>query len=330
MFPNSNLSKLSPKFFCEKCNFKTQRKGQFDTHCLTAKHEILTNPNNNPNINLSESKFTCTCGKKYKHLSTLSTHKRKCLFLKSDHDITQLNEHPSSLVSTNELVAELRQQHQDFKNIITEQSKQIVEQNRHIVELIEKSNSNAITTINNNNTNNNKFNLNIFLNEQCKDAMNIHDFVNSIQLQLSDLENMGELGYAGGISKIFIDGLKQLDICKRPIHCSDTKRETLYIKDKDAWEKANQDREMLYWAIKQISHKNVKQIPEWQKENPDYSDIDSNVHERFMKIDCESMGGHDVEEDRLNYNKIIRNVAKEVALERTTKSSGNDTEPPHV
>ena len=172
--------------------------------------------------------------------------------------------------------------------------------------------------------------MQVFLNEQCKDAMNIHDFVNSIQLQLSDLENMGELGYAGGISKIFIDGLKQLDICKRPIHCSDTKRETLYIKDKDAWEKANQDREMLYWAIKQISHKNVKQIPEWQKENPDYSDIDSNVHERFMKIVCESMGGHDVEEDRLNYNKIIRNVAKEVALERTTKSSGNDTEPPHV
>jgi hypothetical protein len=177
---------------------------------------------------------------------------------------------------------------------------------------ITMNNSNNTT----NNTTNNKFNLNFFLNEQCKDALNIMDFVNSLTLKLTDLENVGKLGYTEGITKIFINGLKQLDVFKRPIHCSDLKREILYIKDDNTWEKENVEKEKIKKAIKTISHNNIKQIPEWQKEYPQSTDITTKKHDQYMKIVGESMGGFTTEENEKYYNKIIKNVAKEVIIEK--------------
>jgi hypothetical protein len=149
------------------------------------------------------------------------------------------------------------------------------------------------------------------LNEKCKDALNIMDFINSLKVNLTDLETVGKLGYSEGISKIFIRELKELDIFKRPIHCSDAKRETMYVKDKDAWNKENEDNERLKLAIKYIAHKNVVQIPQWININPDAIDYDSKKHLEYMRIISESMGGKHEEDD---YDKIIRNVARAVVI----------------
>jgi hypothetical protein len=142
------------------------------------------------------------------------------------------------------------------------------------------------------------------------------DFVNSLTIQLTDLENIGRLGYTEGISKIFINGLKQLDIFKRPIHCSDLKRETLYVKDENIWEKDSEEKGKIKQAIKSIANKNIKQIPDWQKENPSSQDTSTKKHDEYMKIVGESMGGFNAEEDERNYNKIIKNVAKEVTIDK--------------
>jgi hypothetical protein len=168
---------------------------------------------------------------------------------------------------------------------------------------------------NTNCNNKTKFNMNFFLNEQCKDAMNIMDFVNTMQLQLSDLERVGEQGYVKGISHIIVNNLKNLDIHKRPIHCSDVKRETMYVKDEDIWEKENEKKDKLSKMIKHIVHKNQKQIGSWQEENPEYNDSESMKCDEFLKIVGESMNGLTNDEESDGYtNKIIKNIAKEVII----------------
>jgi hypothetical protein len=175
--------------------------------------------------------------------------------------------------------------------------------------------------ITNNVTNNttNNFNLNLFLNEKCKDALNLMDFVNSLKLQIKDLEETASLGYSEGISRIFIKGLQELDVYKRPIHCSDLKREILYIKDKNQWEKEDEEKSKLTQAIKHIGNNNIKQIPEWQKENPEYKNPESKKNDQFMKLICNTMSGNSKEEQELNINRVIRNVSKEVVIDKNIK-----------
>ena len=212
------------------------------------------------------------------------------------------------------VVMELLKQHGEFKDLIKEQNKIILEQNKHVCELI-SSGKIGNTTNSHNITNKNKFNINLFLNEQCKDAMNIMDFVNSLQLQLTDLEKVGENGFVKGISNILIKNLKELDINKRPIHCSDLKRETMYVKDENTWEKESGKKDKLTKMIQHVAHKNVKQLPEWQKENPDFNHSESVESEKYLKIVGESMGGSTEDDDIENYNKIIKTIAKEVSIE---------------
>jgi len=313
------------------------RKSQFEIHCLTAKHKILTNPNDPTNEYLSktENELSCKCGKKYKHLSSLCAHKKKCAYQniitekkKSEHELTC---DQNNIIETDEtktpptqsdpintgLIIELLKQNQEFKSLLAEQNKHMVEQNKHMLELMEKGIGN-ITNNNNisNNITKNKFNLNIFLNEQCKDAMNIMDFVNSLQLKLSDLERVGELGYVKGISHIVLNKLKDLDVCKRPIHCSDLKRETMYVKDENAWEKENGKNEKITKMIKHVAHKNQKQINEWRQENPEHKNPESVKCDKYLAIVNQSMGGSTEDDDINNYNKIIKNIAKEVIIDR--------------
>ena len=154
------------------------------------------------------------------------------------------------------------------------------------------------------------------LNETCKDAMNIMDFVSQLQVGIKDLEETGRLGFAEGISKIFIKGLKQINVNDRPIHCSDSKRETLYIKSNNEWAKENEDNVVLTNAIKHVAHKNIKQISEWTKEHPEYNDPDSKENDRYLKIVSESMSGTTKEETVKNYNKIIKNIVKETVIDK--------------
>jgi hypothetical protein len=293
-------SKLPSHFFCEKCNYKSSNKKDYSKHLLTRKHKNTDNQ-----LTFTDEKsqktpsFICDCGNEYKHRQSLFNHKKKCVKSKEE-----------PIEESNNVILELLKQNQEFKDLI-------IEQNKQIVELASKVGNTVNNTTNNNSNNtNNNFNLQFFLNEQCKDALNIMDFINQLQLNTTDLDMVGRLGYTEGISKLFIRGLKELDLFKRPIHCSDLKREILYVKDKDSWEKDNDEKKKMKNAIKYIAAKNFKQIHEWQEENPDSNDYDSKKNTDYNKIVLHSMGGATAEEDENNYNKIIRNVAKEVTIDK--------------
>ena len=310
--------KVAPHFYCKTCDYTTSRKFNLDKHELTPKH---INANNASEMLTVSSKkvvkwINCTCGVKYKHLSSLCRHKQQCTW-KPDPDCTIGTQDVSIIpvtdasnnVISSELVLELLKQNNEFKSLIAEQ-------NKHILELMEKGIGNTTNTNCNNTINKNKFNLNIFLNEQCKDAMNIMDFVNSLQLKLSDLERVGELGYVKGIGHIVLNKLKALDVCKRPIHCSDLKRETMYVKDENSWEKENGKNEKITKMIKHVAHKNQLQINEWRQENPEHKNPESVKCDKYLAIVNQSMGGSTEDDDINNYNKIIKNIAKEVIIDK--------------
>ena len=191
----------------------------------------------------------------------------------------------------------------------------MIDQNKQMLELAKNAGNNSNVNINTNNSNN-SFNLNVFLNEPCKDAMNIMEFVDQLQVSVKDLEETGRLGYSEGISKIFINGLKQINISDRPIHCSDSKREIVYIKDKNEWTKEDDNKSLLTNAIKHVAHKNMRQIKEWTKVNPEYNDSSSKQNDRYLKIVSNSMNGSTEEETNKNYNKIIKNITKETIIEK--------------
>jgi hypothetical protein len=294
---SSNVQNCSTKFLCEKCNYSTSRKSQYERHLLTPKHKKASDCYVLASEKVPKT-FKCNCGKEYKHDSSYYKHKKICKQIEPIVDTEQ----------SNNVILELLKQNQEFKELI-------IEQNKQIVELASKVGANTINNTTNNTTNN--FNLQFFLNEQCKDALNIMDFINQLQLNTNDLDMVGRVGYSEGISKLFIRGLKELDVFKRPVHCSDLKREVVYVKDKDAWEKDNEEKKKMKTAIKYIAAKNFKQINEWREKNPESNDYDSQRHMDYHQIIIHSMGGSTKEEDEKHYNKIIKNVAKEVIIDKT-------------
>jgi hypothetical protein len=307
METNKKVPKSAGKFFCNHCDFTCCKESNYNSHLLTRKHKILTNPNEKVPKN-ADKIYACDCGKKYKHMSSLCNHKKNCLGVKNiQTEQTVVTTENNSKLDHESLIHELMKQNTEFKTML-------IEQNTKIMELAKEG-----KYITNNTTNNNNFNLNFFLNEQCKDALNIMDFINQLQLNTTDLDMVGRLGYTEGISKLFIRGLKELDIFKRPIHCSDLKREVLYVKDKDAWEKDNDEKNKMKNAIKYVAAKNFKQINEWKEDNPESNDYDSKRHMDYHQIVIHSMGGATKEEDEKYYNKIIKNVAQEVTIDKNTK-----------
>jgi len=287
-----NCEKVAEKFSCEYCYYNTSRKSSYDKHILTAKHEKSIK--SIKSCNKVANHFSCQlCNKHYKDASGLWRHNKKCP--KSE------NAQISETKQLTELVIK-----------VVEQNKELTQQ---IVELSKSANNNNSININNVNSNN-KFNLNVFLNETCKDAINISDFVSSLVVSVNDLEETARLGYADGISKIFLNGLTQLDVHNRPVHCSDFKREVLYIKDNNEWTKETENKTVLTKAIKCIANKNIKQISEWQKQNPSYNDPESKQNDRYQQILYNCMSGSTKEEAENNYDKIIKNVAKKTVINK--------------
>ena len=287
------VPKSSETYFCEKCDYGTSRKSQYQRHLLTAKHknqQLATNL-----VPKGSTGFTCNCGKEFKDRSGLWRHSKNC-------QINEIVEKDEPI--TKELVMQLIKQNQNLQDMLHEQ-------HNKMFELAKEG-----KYITNNTTNNKTFNLQVYLNETCKDAINLTDFVDSIKVQIKDLEKVGEKGYAEGISEIFINNLQQLKTHSRPIHCSDSKRETLYIKDENQWSKDDEQKTTLTKAIKQVANKNIKQISEWQKQNPKYNDPESKQNDKYMQIVLNSMSGSTNEEANKNYEKIIKNVIKETVIEK--------------
>jgi hypothetical protein len=286
------VPKSSEKFHCEKCDYFTSRKSQFDRHILTDKHIQQQNSTFfNEKVPKSSNTFTCDCGKEYKDRSGLWRHKKKC-------NITEISEEDEP--TDKELIMMLIKENSELKHMVLDVCQKIQPLNN---------------TVNSHNVTNNKtFNLQFFLNETCKDAMNIMDFVDSIKLQLSDLEKVGKIGYVEGISSIIVKNLNSLDESKRPVHCTDTKREVMYVKDQDNWEKENENKLKLRKAIKHVAHKNTKMLNEFRVKNPDCLKSTSKVSDQYNKLVMEAMGGKG-DNDSEKENKIIKNIAKEVTID---------------
>jgi len=272
---------------------------------MTLKHKNLTNPNEKN----AENKLMCECGKIYKHMSTLCAHKKICKLQVCDTIMLSDKDTMNTLIDKNK---KLSKETLDLKQLILDQNKEFKEIILEICKQIQ-----PVQNINNNinNINNKTFNLNVFLNEHCKDAMNITDFVDSVKLQLSDLESVGKLGFVEGISNIIVKNLKALDIHKRPVHCSDSKREVMYVKDENKWEKENDEKKHLRKAIKHIAHKNSKMLPEFKAQHPDCGKSESLYSDHYNKLVIEAMGGRG-DNDSEKEDKIIRNIAKEVIIEK--------------
>lgn len=300
---SENSEDQNEKYYCEICDYKCSLLQHWKQHILTKKHKTRIFNNIDNSVNNDIQYFECDCGKSYKDRSGLWRHKKKC----SKEGMLYIDKNTQL---TPELVLKLIEQNKELQQTL-------IDQNKTIIELAQKAGS--YNTTNTNCGNNNKtFNLQVFLNETCKDAINMTDFVNQIQISLSELEETGKLGYAEGISKVFIKNLNEIDYKERPIHCSDSKREIIYIKDDNQWTKDDDKKTSLMKAIKQVANKNIKQIPEWQKVHPNYKDPESKDNDKYMNIILNSMSGSTTEESEKNYEKIARNIAKEVVINKTS------------
>jgi hypothetical protein len=305
-FFSENSEKTLQHFYCKTCDYLCFKKQHLSQHLDTMKHKTRIFNNVENSVNDTENKkFKCDCGNDYKDRSGLWRHKKIC---KNNFQISQIT--PQTQL-TPELVIKLIEQNKELQQTL-------IDQNKTIIELAKKSGSYTTNnTTNNNCGNTNKtFNLQVFLNETCKNAINMSDFVNQLQVSLSDLETTGQIGYAEGISKVFIKNLNEINYTNRPLHCSDSKRETLYIKENDKWTKDDDQKSGLTKAIKQVANKNIKQISEWQKLHPDFSDPDSKTNDKYMKIVFNSMCGSTKEEADKNYEKIAKKVIKEVIIDK--------------
>jgi len=333
---------LNPhEFYCGSCNYNTSRKGDYMKHCSTRKHmnQTKTLPAVSiHNIDADSNQFICsTCNRKYKDRSGLWRHARNmCYSPSTEHSPLKpaqnaqsnkknpkgnphsckeeyLNEpDATNFPISNDLIIEFIKQNQELKNILLEEREESRNRyNEQSAKIEELSKQTVVITNNHNN-----FNLNIFLNEKCKDAISMIDFVNSLQVDTCDVEYTGRYGYVEGITKIFIDGLKQLDIHKRPIHCTDLKRETLYIKEEKTWERDNNDKTKFKKAINAVVRKNMQQIVQWQEENPRCNILDTNEYVLHLNIMRQSLGGGNQEKAERNNIKIIKNIAKEVMINR--------------
>ena len=332
------FKKSSKKFYCEHCDYSTIRESQFNRHLLTRKHKMeiigtFGNPEETPK---NAKSFMCLCGKNFVSHSGLWKHKKKCNFEKKEEkeddeeekeEKEEKEEEEEDIINNTIVIKKKLKKHSEdsilheMLEVIKAQSKENLEQAKVIQEQAkamqekEKTLQAAIPRIGNttntiNNTQN--FNLNTFLNEDCKDALNLMDFVKSLQIGMEDLDTTGKLGFVESASKLLIKGLSELDVNKRPIHCSDLKRETLYIKDNDVWEKETETKEKIQNVVKELQHSSFCAVPNWVKHHPGCQRGDNKYNNEYMEI-VGNTAGVDKEKD---VNKIIKKLAKEVIINK--------------
>jgi len=308
---NKIKRKLSNKYCCKICDYNTDRKCNLENHFNSAKHVKEIN-GNEIKQKLSSDHICDICNKIYKTSAGLWKHNKKCIQIKYKEQNKIIIETENNNVSS-ELVLNIIHQNQEFKDLLIEQNKQNQELQKQMLEVCKNNTTNINNTMNN--SNNKTFNLQVFLNETCKDAMNIMDFVDSIKIQLCDIESIGELGFVNGMSKLIIKHLNALDENLRPVHCNDLKRESLFVKDANVWAKEDADNNKLKKAIKYIAHKNICALPEWRKKYPDCEYSDSKKSDQYNHIVIEAMGGSGDNDDE-KADKIISKIAKTITIDK--------------
>ena len=300
---NSTLLALNktPKYECNLCDFKCSKNCDYQRHISTLKH--IHRVNDNGGVFFNPKHICVVCNTYYKHASGLSRHKKICKYTEPVKSTPLPVDDP---MQTN-LILELVRQNQEFKQLL-------IEQNKTIIEVAKNSQIN--NTISNSNNNNKTFNLQFFLNETCKDAMNMKDFIQSLELSLPELEKMGEVGFAEGMSRVFVNRLNSLDVTKRPIHCSDVKREIIHIKDDNKWERDNANLDRLRKIIKQLTHKNILRVDDWKKANPGCTEYNNRKNDHYLKLTMEAIGPVDEADQKRDFGKIIRRVAESTAIDK--------------
>ena len=305
------LPKNPSIFICELCAFKCSKKSNWDKHTMTTKHKNRTFEDQK--MHNSINKFECECGKTYKYSRGLWTHKKSCN--SKNNDINMSIEKPidksddksdDSQLVVMELLQEMKEERK-INNKLCEDNKHLHEQ---MIEMAKHSGNNITNNITN------QFNLNVYLNETCKDAITLDDFIKSIELNADDFVRTGEIGFVKGISHAMVERIRDMEPHNRPIHCTDLKRETVYIKEDNKWEKEDVHKTKLRKAVKKVAHKNQQQLHTWQDENPNFEILNTPECEKFIDYSQAALGGYGDEEDEMFENKIMNNVLKEVVLDK--------------
>jgi len=298
-------------YVCDFCHFSTRKKTDFTRHNSTQKHKSNVTATTCNDKNENGQKYLCEfCEKSYNDRTGLWRHNKICNISSTSTNTEGENIVISNNPTDKELIIMLIKQNIELVKETSELKTMMIEQQNLVLEMAK----NGTTNITHTNSHNKAFNLNFFLNETCKDAMNIMDFVESIKLQVSDLESVGELGYVEGISNIIVKNLNALDVTQRPVHCTDKKRETIYIKDDNKWEK-DEERKMMHKMIKKVADKNARLLPKFTEKYPDYKNYHSKNSDKYSKIIVESMGGSG-DNDYEKEEKIIKNIAKNIVVEK--------------
>ena len=309
---NENAQKRAEIFSCEVCDYTCSKKSDLIRHFSTRKHSRITMDNETKMSKM----YNCPCGKVYKHSSGLSKHKRNCtIYNRTNGNTTEPP--PTDIEPNNTPIEQI-----DYKTLLVEAMTQMQQQQEELrnkdklmEKMIDKIGTTNNTTNNNNNTQNNHFNISLFLNEKCKDAINFSDFIERIEISHEDLENNAELGFVNGISKILMDNLNQLTVHERPIHCTDLKRETMYIKDDNEWQKEKEtNTQKLNDAIQEVSRKSMISLLDWKKTNPDYKNADSEFSNKCIAMQQQSIA---ITKKEQYYPKVVHKIAKESAIDKT-------------
>ena len=301
--------KVAYNYICIICNYRCCKKSDYTKHINTRKHQTRTNRTiNSPKV---APDYVCDCGKVYKARNSLWYHKQRCNN-SSIQPITDLSlpEPPSPHAPHQidpSLIVELLKENKELREMM-------IEQNKQVIDIAKNSGNTTNNTINN--TTNNKFNLNVFLNETCKDAINLNDFIQSIELTIDDFINTGEVGYVRGISDIMLERIRDMEPHVRPIHCTDLKREILYVKDSDIWAKEDENKTHIRKAVRIVANKNKSQVHPWIQENPKYDILDTPECDKFFEYSKASLGGYGKEEDEKFEKKIINNILKETVIDK--------------
>ena len=304
--------KIPKKYECIICNYITSNKKDYNKHLLTAKHNILTNTDIKiSEINLHE--FSCECGKKYKHRQSLFNHKQKCQEMLVNTNRLKTYETEMTNAVSSDLVMQLIKENREFKELIVEQQQENQKLQSQLIEAV-KDNGN---TYNNNtiNNNNQRFNLNFFLNTTCKDAMNMSDFIENMEINFKDIENIGKNGYVTGMTEMILSRIKELDVTKRPLHCTDLKRETMYIKDNDEWCKDTPENSKLRKTIGYVAKRNYATIPLWRETYPECQNWNDPKYDFCVDMMRNILGDIGEKQTRLD-NKVIKNLSKHIVVDK--------------